>query len=407
MSMIDVEIEKLVYGGQGLAQLDGRTALIPYVLPGERLSAEIVRERGSLAHARPIAWQRQSSARLTPECPVFTECGGCHYQHIPYQEQVKFKESILRETLARIGKIEWAGEVQTLVGEPWGYRNRTQLQVRKRAKGPQTGFLAAGSHALVSTTSCPVNSPKLNEIQATITEMAGEKRFPGFLKEIEFFTNETQVQLNVRRSGKPIAKKFFDWCAERIPGLTPGEYIDYPSGGDMFRVGSRSFFQVNRFLTEALTEAATSGASGERALDLYAGVGLLTLPISRRFEHVTGVDSSGAAVRSLQFNAERAGATVRSAHLNVDKFLAGHTGRVDFVVADPPRAGLGPEVTDELLRIKPGEISLVSCDPATLARDLKELTGGGYQIGSMTLVDLFPQTYHLETVVRLMSPERQ
>ena len=399
--MIDVEIEKLVYGGQGLARLDGRTALIPYVLPGEKLSAEIVRERGTLAHARPVTWQQESNDRVAPACPVFTECGGCHYQHIPYQEQVKFKESILRETLARIGKIEWTGEIQALTGEPWGYRNRTQLQVRKSGRESETGFLAAGSHALVSTTGCPVNSPKLNEIQAIVTQMASERRFPGFLNEVEFFTNETEVQLNVRRSGKPIAKKFFDWCKEQIPGLAPGEYIDYASGGDTFRVGSRSFFQVNRFLTEALAEAATSGAAGERALDLYAGVGLLTLPTSRQFGHVTGVDSSGAAVRSLQFNAERAGTTVRSAHLNVDKFLAGHDEPVDFVVADPPRAGLGKPVTDELLRIKPAEISLVSCDPATLARDLKELTAGGYQIGSMTLVDLFPQTFHVETVVRL------
>ena len=232
--------------------------------------------------------------------------------------------------------------------------------------------------------------------------MAQERRFPNFLHEVEFFTNESDVQMNVRNADLPLSKSFFDWCVREIDGLLPGEYLDYPSGPDLFRVGSRSFFQVNRFLTDGLARAALSGVVGDTALDLYAGVGLLTLPLARNFNQTLGVDSSGAAVRSLSFNADRAEVDVTAVHLNVDEFLRGYTDEVDFVVADPPRAGLGPAVVNELLRLKPERLHLVSCDPSTLARDLKALTADGYRIESMTLVDLFPETYHLETVVRLV-----
>jgi 23S rRNA (uracil1939-C5)-methyltransferase len=209
------------------------------------------------------------------------------------------------------------------------------------------------------------------------------------------------VQLNVVSSERPLAKEFFEWAAEHIEGLLPGAHIDYPCKDDVFRVGSRSFFQVNRFLTDRLAAAAIEGATGENALDLYCGVGLVTLPLARTFENVAGVDSSAAAMRSMQFNAERAGLNVKAVHLNVDQFLAGFKEQVDLIVADPPRAGLGEDVVRELLRIAAPQLHIVSCDPSTLARDLNTLLEGGYQIDSMTLIDLFPQTYHLETVVRL------
>ena len=401
MSLVDLEIEKLVYGGEGLARHAGRAGFIPYTLPGERLTAEIVAERGKTFRARPVAWQQQSELRTVAPCPVFGDCGGCQYQHIPYEQQLEFKEAILRETLARLGSVEWDGPIQRIAGEPWRYRNRTQLRVHKRGRHAEVGFLAAGSHRFVAAPDCPINSPKLNEIHVALREMARERRFPAFLHEVEFFTNETDVQMNVVGTEQPLAKSFFGWAAERLPGLLPGEYIDYPSGDDVFRVGSRSFFQVNRYLTAALADAATAGASGGRALDLYAGVGLFSLPLARQFDETIGVDSSGAACRSLQFNAERAGVPVRVVHLNVDRFLADSREPVDFVLADPPRAGLGKAVTEELLRLAAPEVRIVSCDPATLARDLRRLLDGGYQLASLTLVDLFPQTFHLETVVGL------
>lgn len=402
MDAIDIEIEKLVYGGSGLGRYDGRAVMTPYVLPGEKLTAEVVRESKRLIQAVPIVVREPAESRVQPLCPVFGACGGCHYQHIPYEQQLDFKTEILRETLARLGKIEWGGEISVVAADPWLYRNRTQFRVARRKRTAEVGFTAAGSHRLVPTPECSINSPKLNEVHARFRDLAQERRFPKFLHEVEFFTNETEVQMNVRATDLPLSRSFFDWCGREIDGLLPGEYIDYASGPDLFRVGSRSFFQVNRFLTDDLARAAVDGESGRSALDLYAGVGLLTLPLARSFERTLGVDSSGAAIRSLSFNAQRAEVDVTAVHLNVDEYLKGLREQVDFVVADPPRAGLGPTVVEELVRIKPERLHLVSCDPSTLARDLKGLTAGGYRIESLTLVDLFPQTFHLETVARLL-----
>ena len=401
MSQIDIEIEKLVYGGEGLARAEGRTVLVPFTLPGEKLTADIVREKGRLVRASPGAFAEQSAERVEPKCGVFGVCGGCNYQHIAYERQLDYKEAILRETLSRIGKIDWTGTIDRIASEPWGYRNRTQLRVAKNGPRVEVGFLQAGSHNLVLTDVCPINSPKLNEAHAALQHMAGERRFPNFLREIEFFTNESDVQLNVVSTERPLAKEFFEWAAEHIEGLLPGAHIDYPCKDDVFRVGSRSFFQVNRFLIDRLAASAIENATGETALDLYCGVGLVTLPLARKFSNVAGIDSSAAAMRSLQFNAERAGLNVKAVHLNVNQFLAGFQEKVDLIVADPPRAGLGEDVVRELLRIASPQLNIVSCDPSTLARDLKTLLEGGYEIESMTLIDLFPQTFHLETIVRL------
>ncbi|MCB9385222.1 MAG: class I SAM-dependent RNA methyltransferase [Bryobacterales bacterium] len=394
-------MEKLVYGGAGLARLDGQTALIPYVLPGEQVTAEVVRESARVLHGKPVTWQAQSKLRIPSKCPIFLDCGGCHYQHIPYEAQLEFKTEILRETLARLGKIEWTGEIETISAEPWGYRNRTQLRIFKRGRRAEVGFLEAGSHRLVPATDCPINSPKLNEAHVRLRELVRDRRFPAFLDEMELFTNEQEIQLNVVSTDQPLSKRFFEWLGREIEGLLPGEYLDYPSGGDVFRVGSRSFFQVNRFLTDRLAQAAVSGYAGKTALDLYSGVGLLTLPLARTFEQTIGVDSSGAAVRSLQFNADRAGVEAKVVHLNVNEYLRSFNEEVDLIVADPPRAGLGADVVEDLVRIGAPQLSLVSCDPSTLARDLRKLLAGGYAIESIAMADLFPQTYHLETVVRL------
>lgn len=173
------------------------------------------------------------------------------------------------------------------------------------------------------------------------------------------------------------------------------------AAGEVFRVGPRSFFQVNRFLLGELVERALEGAAGGRALDLYAGVGLFTLPMARRIGQVTAVESSRAAARDLAFNALRAGLPVEVRRADAAAYLASLSEAPDFVLADPPRAGLGPAVTRELLRLKPARITLVSCDPATMARDLASLVRGGYRFDRLTLVDLFPQTHHIEAVASL------
>jgi 23S rRNA (uracil1939-C5)-methyltransferase len=393
---LDVKIEKLVYGGDGLSRQDGKVVFTPYVLPGERVATEVIREKPGLVWTRPADVVEPAADRVAAPCPYFTRCGGCHYQHAPYEYQLRAKRDILVEELRRLGKIEYPGEIDVVAGEPWNYRNRAQFHVR----GNRIGYLEARSHLLCPVETCPISSPKINTALATLTEMARDRRWPGFVRSIEVFTNETEVQLNVLESERPVARRFFEWCAERIPELVSGA-LDYPLEGVIYRVSAGSFFQVNRFLAGKLVETALAGAEGGRALDLYAGVGLFSIPLARRFGEVTAVESGAAAARDLRFNAERAEVQVSCLQTSAAEYLAQIGERPDFALLDPPRAGLGKEVVGRLLGLAVPHLVIVSCDPATLARDLPLLVGGGYQIETITLIDLFPQTYHLETVCRL------
>ena len=391
----EVSVEKLVYGGDGLARQEGRVIFAPYVLPGERVRVRAEREKPGLVRAALSDVLEPAADRVPAPCPVFGRCGGCHYQHAPYDFQVETKCAILVEELRRLGKIEPPEEIDVVTGEPWGYRNRVQLQVERG----RLGYREARSHKLCPIHSCPIASPKINEVIAALSGMLADSRWPNFVESIEIFTDEQQVQLNVLETRRPVSRRFFDWCAETIPGLVQGA-LDW---NGRFRVSRNSFFQVNRFLADRLVETALDfPAGGETALDLYAGVGLFALALAPRFNQVTAVESGSAAVRDLEFNAQRAAlANVHGEQSSTEAYLEKLEAAPDFVLLDPPRAGLGKNAVRRLLDLRPPRMTLVACDPATLARDLAALVAGGFRISKMTLVDLFPQTYHIETVVHL------
>jgi len=384
-----VIVDKWVYGGEGLARIDGRVVFVPAVLPGE--TARI--DAGDDVHARLLDVLTPAPERVPPPCPLFTICGGCHYQHAPYEYQLARKVEILREQLQRVGKIKFEGEIGVISGPPLGYRNRAQFHVSFEKGGGKIGYLAARSHELVPVEGeCPVSSPRLNLALSAIRDKLSDPRFPRFVQSVEIFTNETDVQINVIEAQHAVARRFYDWCESR-------QAIDYQTSLGTFRVSSRSFFQVNRFLAEKLVETALPDVGGESALDLYAGVGLFALRMARRFKSVTAVESGSSAAHDLEFNASRAELAVKVDQARVEDYLARLQITPEFVLADPPRAGLGKDVVAHLVRLAPPRMTIVSCDPATLARDLAGLTG--YRIDSLTLVDLFPQTFHLEAVVRL------
>jgi len=335
--------------------------------------------------------------RVAAPCPVFGRCGGCHYQHAGYEYQLAAKRSILAEELRRLGKIEPPEEIRVIAAEPFGYRNRVQLAVEQT----RIGYREGRSHKLCAVGECPVSSPNIEEAIRALNRMARDGRWPKFMRALEVFTDERQVQINVLETDRPVARRFFDWCAAEIEGVVEGA-LDYRGE---FRVSSNSFFQVNRFLLDRLVEAALEGAEGDTAADLYAGVGLISLPMARKFQTVTAVESGAGAVRDLQFNAERAGlANVTAKQQTAEEHLAQLERAPDLLLLDPPRAGLGKAVVKRLTDLRARQIVIVACDPATLARDLAGLLAGGYRIERMALVDLFPQTYHLETVVRLILP---
>jgi 23S rRNA (uracil1939-C5)-methyltransferase len=366
----------------------------PFCLPGERIRAAAEREKPGLVRARTLEVLEAAPERVDAGCEYFGRCGGCHYQHAPYEYQLAAKRAILEEELRRLAHTTPPEEIEVVAGEPWGYRNRAQFHL----EDGRIGYHEARSHRVWGIRHCPIASPRINQAIGALNEMMREGRWPRFVRSIEVFTDERQVQLNVLETGRPVARRFFDWCGERIPGLVEGA-LDY--GGE-FRVSSNSFFQVNRFLLDALVEMATRGAEGETALDLYAGVGLFSLALARRFRKVTAVESGGGAVRDLKYNAERAGLPeIQAEHATAEAFLEKLDKPPDFILMDPPRTGVGRNMVARLSELKPRALAIVACDPATLARDLAGLTANGYRMARMALVDLFPQTFHLETVVRL------
>jgi len=393
----EIVVDKLVYGGDGLGRLDGRAVLAPFVLPGERVRVRAASEKPGLLHARLLEVLGASSERIAAPCPYFSHCGGCHYQHAPYELQLSLKRAILEDQLRRIGKIEPPAEIAVVAGEPWSYRNRVQLHTDRA----ELGYRQAQSHRLCPIASCPIGSPAINAAIVILREMMRDPRWPRFIRAFELFTNETQMQLNVLETERPVARRFFDWCAERIPGWVSGA-LDYAVAGYIWRVSSGSFFQANRFLIGSLIDCALDSAEGRTALDLYAGVGLFSLPLARRFASVTAVESGTRAVEDLRFNAERAGVVVQAERGDVEGFLENLAATPDFVLLDPPRAGLSKRMVERLAHLRAPRVAMVSCDPATLARDLAGLLSAGYRIERMTLLDLFPQTYHLETVVQLV-----
>ena len=375
-------IEKLVYGGDGLARLDGKVIFTPYVLPGEAVQADIDRVKNDLWRGRLIEVTSPSAARVTPQCPYFQRCGGCNYQHADYAFQVDQKRSILREVLRRVGKIEFDSEIEAIFGEPWQYRNRAQLHIENGA----VGYFEHGSHTLCAIDHCPIVSPVLNGAIAKLkTELPAFRWFTGT---VELFTNETDVQVNVLdRVPAPIRSLF--------ESLGTSGSIEY----DGFRVGRNSFFQVNRFLIDRLLDCTMGEASGDSALDLYAGVGLFSARLAKQFKQVTAVESSRGAFRDLEHNVP----SVTAENKTTEEYLAALEKTPGLILVDPPRAGLGKQVVRELIRIRPPYLTIVSCDPATLARDLQGLLASGYKIEKLTLIDLFPQTFHLEAIVHLKS----
>jgi 23S rRNA (uracil1939-C5)-methyltransferase len=389
----EVTIEKWVYGGRGLARLDGQVVLAPFVLPGEVVEVGVEREGPGLVEAGLLRVVTPSVDRVAAPCPYFMRCGGCHYQHAAYDFQLARKVEVLREVLRRVGKLDAPEEIAVIAGAPFEYRNRVQLHLG----GGEVGYLEAASNRLCPVEHCPVSSPAINAALGSLRKMRGDKRFPAFVRTIELFTNESTVQVNVLASDRPVARHFFDWCGEAIPGAAAGS-LEYSAAGDAYRVGHRSFFQVNRFLIDRMVEAGLADAEGDTALDLYAGVGLFSLPLARRVRAVTAVESGASAVHDLEFNAARASLPVQVERAVVETYLEGLAETPDFVLADPPRAGLGKGAVRQLLRLRPPRMTIVSCDPATLARDLTALVNSGYRLERVTMIDLFPQTYHIETV---------
>ncbi|PYX10880.1 MAG: 23S rRNA (uracil(1939)-C(5))-methyltransferase RlmD [Acidobacteria bacterium] len=420
----------MVYGGDGLARLPadehgpGKALFVPFVLAGEEIEASLLEQKPGFARARAENILEPSPHRVTPDCPYFQRCGGCHYQHASYEQQLEIKAAILRENLRRIAKLELPEDLNIHPSPAWNYRNRTRLRVQSSPEFA-VGYYRFGSHELLPVEQCPISSPLISRAISAFWELGRQGRIPSELQEIEFFANADDTQLLVETYVVSEADHLARW-AEEVPGgfpeivglvvfrnparagmqpdrvaLSGAEQLDYKTKKAAYRVSAGSFFQTNRHLTDELVKIVTEGRSGRTALDLYAGVGLFSSVLNREFERVIAVESSPTSHADLLYNLP---ANVKAVRSTTEQYLKKNPEqlRADLVVVDPPRSGLGANVVRALIALGAPRITYVSCDPATLARDLRGLTAGGYQIEQTHLIDLFPQTYHLESVFQLV-----
>jgi 23S rRNA (uracil1939-C5)-methyltransferase len=421
-----VEIEKPIYGGAFLARLEGKAVFVPLALPGEQARVRITENKPGYASAEAEEIVRTAPERIVPACPHFGVCGGCHYQHADYATQLAIKQTVLRETLER-GGVRVSAEIAVLAGEPWRYRNRIRLALD--ASG-NPGYRGRRSHAIMPARECPIAAPLLFEAAQAFAQVA--RKFAPALRpaEIALFCDSAETSLLATVFTASPAKLHFDELAEelhqRIPALAGAELVveggkgdqprtlaqwganalTYRAAGFGYRVGHGAFFQVNRWLVDALVEKVLEGHRGKLAWDLFAGVGLFARQLATRFDRVVAVESALSATSALDENLR--GTTGEAVKAETLAFLRrSRKGErpdsvaPDLIVVDPPRFGLGAESCSLLAQIAPPAVACVSCDPATLARDLRALLASGYQIQSITLADLFPQTYHMETVVQL------
>jgi 23S rRNA (uracil1939-C5)-methyltransferase len=430
-----LSIEKLIYGGDGLSRTptatDGRstTVLVPFVLPGERIDAEIRQEKPGLARGSLTQLIEASPDRIPARCPYFQQCGGCHYQHIPYDLQLEFKAGILRETLQRIAKIELKHEIRLHGSPAWHYRNRTRLQVLTNPEFA-LGYFKVASHQFLPITECPISSPLLNRTIERLLELRGLK-CPSTIEELELFANAEDDRLLAwafcrreatvtdllrwaealqREAGEIIGVTFFsarrrtednDASPDTKPLAQLGaKAILYRTRNHEYQVSAGAFFQVNRHLIDEMVSVVTSNAKGDLALDLYAGVGLFSAVLARNFHHIFGVEASQTAHADFRQNVP---ANVKAVGARTEDYLSVRQVRKspDLVVLDPPRTGAGKSVIRSLVELGAPRVRYVSCDPATLARDLTPLLAAGYHIEEAHLFDLFPETFHIESAMLL------
>ena len=396
----------MAHGGSSLGRHEGKVVFVPYALPGEKVVVEIVEDKRRFARARLLEVQTASPDRVVSPCPFFGQCGGCQWQHASYPAQLAFKAAIVRDQLSRLGKFTDPPVRDTLASpESWHYRNHVQLAVDRQGR---LGFRATASRRIVPVDECLMLHPLLDELFLALDLGSGGDLPP--LKRISLRaginTGDQMIVFETAGDEPPQLEVDFPVsCVLLLGDGTPVNLIGYNHitervAGRVFRISAGSFFQVNTPQTETLVRLVTeylAPGGDETLLDAYCGVGTLALTLADRVSHVVGVENAPAAVEDFRINAEDM-ENVAILPGAVEEVLPDLEMPVDLAVVDPPRSGVHPEALATLVRLAPQRIVYVSCDPATLARDGRALAGAGYDLAVVQPVDMFPQTYHVETV---------
>jgi len=395
----------MAHGGDALARHEGKVIFIPYVLPGEEVVVELTEERASYSRARLVEVLTPSPDRVEPRCLHYGTCGGCQWQHIAYERQSALREEVLRSQLKRIAHLPSVLVRPTLAApDPWCYRNHVQLHLEKQGK---LGFMGTDGRSVIPITECHIMHALLWD-----TFVGLEIDFPELERvslRAGIATGEQLVVLeSVGAQAPAIEVDVPISCVLLLGDDTPvtyvgNSYVTERIGSRSLRVSATSFFQANTSQTERLVrtvEEYLDPQGRECLLDLYCGVGTLGLALAGRVSEVIGIDSNEAAIADAKFNAE--GMTnVTFLEGSAEQVLPSIEQPIDLVILDPPRQGASKECLAALTTLSVPRIIYVSCDPATLARDVGSLGQSGYQLVEVQPVDMFPQTYHVETVALL------
>ena len=436
------EISGYTAEGMGIARWDGRVVFVPGTIRGEIWEIQLLKVKANVAWGRGVKLLSPSPERVEPDCPLAGRCGGCQYRHMTYAEELRAKRQRVLDALARVGGVSL--DLPPVLGaeNPLRYRNKVQFPVAQERRGLAVGYYRGRSHDVLDVEDCLLQPEKVSDVRKAFKGWMARFRVPayeeesgtGLIRHLYVRTNRAgEILCCIAANGKriPHAPELVEALRQAAPALAGvvlnintrdtnvilgpdyrtiwgRDYLEETLCGLTFRLSVPSFFQINRAQTERLYEKALEYAAltgKETVLDLYCGIGTISLALAQRAGQVVGAEIVPEAIADAKANAQRNGVT------NV-RFLCGDAGQAAFQLAaegirpevicvDPPRKGLAPEVPEVLASMSPDRIVYVSCDPATLARDVKRFSALGYQVRSAQAVDLFPRTQHVETVVLL------
>jgi 23S rRNA (uracil1939-C5)-methyltransferase len=403
--MITLQLTQMAHGGSALGRYEGKVFFVPYALPGETVTVEVESGKKRWARARLVEVVEPSPERIEPPCPYFGPhaCGGCQVQHACYAAQLGYKTEVVRDQLARLGGLSDAPVQPTrAVGDAWEYRNHVQLHPSPAG----LGYMSADGQGVQPIDACPIMHPLVADLfaeldldledlervslragvntgqQMVVFETVDDEPF-------ELFVDKPVSCVLMLKDGTPVTLVGHDHFFERV-------------GGHAYRISAGSFFQVNTAGAQALLETVADYLAPrpyETLVDLYCGVGLFSVALAGRLSQVIAVESYPASVTDARFNVSAAGLdNVRVIQDDVAHFLANLDEAIHAAIVDPPRSGCGSDVMSRLAALGPERLVYVACDPATLARDAKTMVAAGYHLAEVQPLDLFPQSYHIESV---------
>lgn len=404
------EIEKLIYGGYGIATVNGKKVFVRGGLPGDVAEVSVTKDRKSHSFAEISELLKPSTLRVKPECAVFGRCGGCQWQDLDYSEQLLQKQGIVTETLDRIAKISCSSmEPIEPSDRIYGYRNRIVLSVVRDIPDHKLAFFEEETNTKVAVEQCPVADEKINDCMKRLSqflELTGSRARS--IEKIYVASGDSScaatILQNINRNR--VSRRFAAGDLS-LTGNSEDE-LEVNINGKRMVFTPSVFTQANRYINCRITETLCNWLEtegNESVLDLYCGYGNFSIPLSMITGHVTGVDSNAKAVRYGSMNIENNGISNISLKVqHADKYLRGNLQNFDFIILDPPREG-ARDIMDLIGYAEPAKIAYISCNPATLARDLSLLKYHGYRIERIKPFDMFPHTYHIELLALLVKED--